>query len=130
MKKILVLLSFVTITNTVLGQLNKQQTLDYILSVYQEAYCTPELNRPMTISCHYQTLIIEFNGFTLTSSLKDSLQCFAATDPRTGAHFWNIGTYSVNSIAGIRTDDECRRLYKAILHLQQLVKSDKDPFDN
>jgi hypothetical protein len=132
MKILLTLTVLFALHGKVSAQLNKQETLDYILKVYQDAYWRPMPEGPQSIQLHYQTLIIKFYNQTLTSSLKDSLSCFEMTNILTKQPYWNIGTRSVNTLGGIRTEDDCKRLYRAVLHLQALVREDKankDPFD-
>jgi len=46
---------------------------------------------------------------------------------------WAIGCPNENILTGISTEDNCKRLYKALLHLQDFVRQDpasKDPFGN
>ncbi len=123
-------------SSRVFAQLDKQQTLDYILQVYKEAHILlPSGNSPQAISCHYQTLIIQFKYTTTTSSLKNTLSCcfFEKQILYDVPASWYIGTRDKVSLGGIATEDECKRLYKALLHLQELLKDDKDskdPFDN
>lgn len=120
--------------NTLFAQLNKQQTLDYIFNVYRETYHHYYNSKPIEISVHYQTLIIKYdNNYTLSASLKDTLAIFKMKDINDGSTYWSIGRHNENVLPGISTEDACKRLYRALLHLQLLLKDDKenkDPFDN
>lgn len=120
----LIIIFIVLIGNRTHAQLDKQQTLDYILKVYQDAYCLSDT--PKSITCHYQILVVKYTIVTRTSSLKDSLTCHHIH--LNGYDYWNVGTDSISSLGGIRTEDECKRLLRALKHLESLVKDDKDPF--
>lgn len=119
--------------NLTYAQQSKDETLKYINDVYKDSYCFESGAKLLGLSVKYQTLIVKFETYTITYSLKDSLTYFKMKDIRDGTVYWNIGKHTANALPGIRTEDDCKRLFRALLHLHEVVIGDpasKDPFDN
>lgn len=129
--KLVLTVSMLLIASSAFCQLSKEETLKYINDVYKESF-TGNMH-PMNVTVHYQNLVVQYLDHTSSVSLKDSITYFKAEDPRTGKPCWNIGRSNENLLTGISSEDNCKRLYKALLHLQEFVRKDpatKDPFGN
>jgi hypothetical protein len=112
-------------------QLSKEETLTYINDVYKESF-TGNMH-PMKLTVHYQNLVVEYLDHTSSVSLKDSITYVRAEDSLHGTSYWNIVTPKEILLNRISSEDNCKRLYKALLHLQEFVRKDtasKDPFAN
>jgi len=130
--KALLTLFMLLIAGHAFCQLTKEETLKYINDVYKESFTGRGEDRPMSVTLHYQNLVVVHIVKTSSTSLKDSISYFKTSDDVAGAT-WTIGRPNDYILTGIGTEDNCKRLYKALLHLQAFVRQDpasKDPFSN
>ena len=128
--KFVLTVAMMMIASSAFCQLSKEETLKYINDVYKESFTGPD--KPMSVTLHYQNLVVKHYTYTSSCSLKDSISYFKTGDDLTGTT-WNIGRSNENILTGISTEDNCKRLYKALLHLQAFITQDpasKDPFGN
>lgn len=112
-------------------QLSKEETLKYINDVYKESFIGNM--HPMNVSVHYQNLVVQYLDHTTSVSLKDSISYVKSEEPRSGTPCWNITNPKENLLTNISSEDNCKRLYNALLHLQEFMRKDaasKDPFGN
>lgn len=128
--KLVLTLTMMLIAGSAFCQLSKEETLKYINDVYKESFTGPD--KPVSVTLHYQNLVVKHYTYTSSCSMKDSISYFKTNDSLTGTSYWNIGRPNENILTGISTEDNCKRLYKALLHLQAFIRQDpasKDPFD-
>ena len=128
--RLLLTIAMLLVCSSAYCQLSKDETLKYINDVYKESFTG--IDKPVSVTLHYQNLVVKHYTYTSSSSLKDSISYFQTSDEAGGAS-WTIGRPNANILTGISTEDNCKRLYKALLHLQSFIRQDpasKDPFGN
>jgi hypothetical protein len=130
--KLLLTIAMLLLCSSAYCQLSKEETLKYINDVYKESYTGQRLDEPISVTLHYQNLVIMRPSKTTSTSLKDSI-IYYKTNDGFNHETWTIGRSNENILTGISSEDNCKRLYKALLHLQAFVRQDpasKDPFSN